>query len=139
MSKRKQTTINRFHRLREQHSIEMAEDYTELVLELEEESGSARITDLARRRGISHVTALRTARRLATAGYLKVSARSPLTLTPLGRRLAHKARERHQTVVSFLKKLGVPKQYAELDAEGIEHHVSTATMHAIRRWMKNHR
>lgn len=139
MSKRKEKAINRFHRLREQHSIEAAEDYTELVLELEEEFGSARVTDIARRRGISHVTALRTARRLAKAGYLKVSTRSPLTLTPVGRRLARKARERHQTVVSFLKKLGVPKQFAELDAEGIEHHVSAATMHAIRRWMKKSR
>ncbi len=138
MSKVKQERSNSFKKARKQHATEAAEDYTELIWELTEQHGSARVTELARHLGISHVTALRTTRRLAKAGYVVQSNRSPLLLTPKGKRLALKARARHQTLVSFLKHLGVPARVAEIDAEGIEHHVSGATMRTIQRWLKNH-
>jgi DtxR family manganese transport transcriptional regulator len=50
--------------------------------------------------------------------------------------LAAECKRRHQTVVSFLRSLGVPEKVAELDAEGIEHHVSPETLAVFKRWLK---
>lgn len=138
MSKRNRERSKSFEKARKQHSSEAAEDYTELIWELTELQGSARVTELARHLGISHVTALRTTRRLANLGYIEQSKRAPLLLTAKGKRLALAARKRHTTLVAFLTHLGVPKLTAESDAEGIEHHVSSATLRAIERWLNAH-
>ena len=60
-------------------------------------------------------------------------------LTPKGKRLADRARQRHQLVVEFLLALKVPRRDAEADAEGIEHHLSPRTLQAIRRFLHNGR
>jgi DtxR family manganese transport transcriptional regulator len=39
-------------------------------------------------------------------------------------------------VLEFLLALGVPKRQAEIDAEGIEHHVSSATLRCMRRFAR---
>ena len=38
--------------------------------------------------------------------------------------------------VEFLRRIGVPERVAELDAEGIEHHVSPETLKAFRRILR---
>ena len=38
---------------------------------------------------------------------------------------------RHRLVVDVLRAVGVPEDAAEQDAEGIEHHVSEATLRAF--------
>jgi DtxR family manganese transport transcriptional regulator len=45
--------------------------------------------------------------------------------------LAHWSRARHKIVLEFLHVIGVPPQTAEADAEGMEHHVSDATLQAL--------
>ena len=42
-------------------------------------------------------------------------------LTEEGRRVAAESKMRHQTVVAFLRSLGVSAETARIDAEGIEH------------------
>ena len=49
-------------------------------------------------------------------------------LTEAGAEMARKSRERHQIVLGFLLAIGVPKDVAEIDAEGVEHHVSAETL-----------
>jgi DtxR family manganese transport transcriptional regulator len=44
-------------------------------------------------------------------------------------------RARHRLVVDVLVALGVPREAAEADAEGIEHHVSEATLKAFGRFL----
>ena len=39
-----------------------------------------------------------------------------------------------ETLGEFLRKLGVDEATAQADAEGIEHHVSPATLRAMRRF-----
>jgi DtxR family manganese transport transcriptional regulator len=117
-----------FKATREHHGLEAAEDYTELILDLTESKESARTTDIAECLGISHVTALRTIRRLQEEGFVETSRGKPVVLTAKGKKLALYARERHQTLVEFFVALGVPKQVAEIDAEGAEHHISKITL-----------
>ncbi|MCA9206274.1 MAG: hypothetical protein KDA59_24645, partial [Planctomycetales bacterium] len=47
-------------------------------------------------------------------------------------RLAAKCRERHDIVYRFLLAIGVDEPTAAIDAEGIEHHVSPATLKRLR-------
>ena len=45
--------------------------------------------------------------------------------------MAKRCRARHRTVVQLLLAIGVPPEAAEMDAEGMEHHVSDATLRAF--------
>ncbi len=120
-------------RTREEHSEETAEDYVELIAALIAETGEARAIDLARRLGVTHVTVGRTIQRLQRDGFVTTHPYRSIFLTDAGRTLAEKARRRHETVVEFLKSIGVPEPVAQSDAEGIEHHVSEETLAAFRK------
>ena len=56
-------------------------------------------------------------------------------LTEPGETLADRVRSRHRVVVDLLLAVGVPAESAELDAEGIEHHVSDTTLAAFARFL----
>lgn len=126
----------RFRSTRAAHRDERTEDYVEAIAQIAAERGQTRIKDLAEHMGVSHVTVTRFVARLARAGLVEAGMRRPLVLTPKGRRMAAQAQERHQIVVGFLKSIGVPARQAEIDAEGIEHHVSDATIRAMREAMQ---
>lgn len=115
-------------RTRSDHASETAEDYVEAVADLVDERGTCRVRDLAERFGVSHVTVVRTVSRLVAEGLLSTEPYQPIALTAKGRRLAHACRERHEVVYRFLIAIGVPPKIAAVDTEGIEHHVSKATL-----------
>jgi DtxR family manganese transport transcriptional regulator len=125
----------RFRTTRAAHRDETAEDYVEAIKQLIADRGEARVKDLARMFGVSHVTVTRIVARLAREGLVEARPYRPVGLTAAGERLADRIRERHEVVLWFLKSLGVPARQAEIDAEGIEHHVSEATIRAMRRAM----
>ncbi len=118
-------------RTREEHSHETAQDYVEIIAELIAATGEARVIDLARRLGVTHVTVARTIQRLQREGLVTSLPYRSIFLTGSGRKLSEESRSRHETVVDFLKSLGVPAVVAQSDAEGIEHHVSRETLKAF--------
>lgn len=122
---------NVFAAVRKQQSSAAAEDYTELVADLIYEKKIARVCDIARAMDISHVTALRTIKRLENEGYLTRTKERTLDLTALGKKTAAFAKEKHQLLLKFLKRIGVPNQIAEVDVEGMEHFISKTTLKAI--------
>jgi DtxR family manganese transport transcriptional regulator len=126
-----------FRATREQHRIETAEDYTELIAELIESTGRARTCDIADALGISHVTALRTIRRLQEQGYLNTSNQKPVVLTAKGKKTAAFSKERHNILLDFFIKIGVPEKIAEQDTEGTEHHISDTTLQCLKKLIKN--
>ena len=119
-------------RTREDHASEIAEDYVEAIADLIDEAGACRVTDLADRFGVTHVTVIRTVRRLERDGLVRTEPYKPVELTPRGRRLAETCRRRHEIVVRFLHAIGVSPETAAVDAEGIEHHVSEETLERFR-------
>ena len=123
-------------RTRRDHSQELAQDYVEMIAELIAKTGEARLTDLARGLGVTHVTANRTLKRLQRQGLVTSQPYRSIFLTSNGRSLAKESRDRHETVVRFLIALGVPEEIAESDAEGIEHHVSRETLAAFVRYLR---
>jgi DtxR family transcriptional regulator, manganese transport regulator len=126
-----------FNATRKHHMSETAEDYVELIAELIQSTGEARICNIARHLGISHVTAIRSVRRLKNEGYVEVDSHKPVSLTEKGKKLAKFSQERHRILVEFLKIIGVPSEVAEIDAEGAEHHISTTTLQCMRNFVNN--
>jgi len=116
---------------RKQNAAETAEDYVELIDDLIREHGEARAVDLAKRLGVSHVTVTKTIQRLQREGLVRTEPYRAIFLEPSGRKLAEICRTRHELVVNFLRAIGVDEATAQLDAEGIEHHVSEATLAAM--------
>ena len=115
-------------RTRQDHAAETAEDYGEAIAEVAEARGACRIKDLAERFGVTHVTVIRTVQRLERDGLVRTEPYKPVELTLKGHRLAAACRRRHEIVEWFLLAIGVPPEVAAVDAEGIEHHVSEATL-----------
>lgn len=134
-TRKKQVSAQRFQAARRQHRAEAAEDYTELVAELIESQGEARVKDIAKSMGITHVTALRTISRLKREGLLDGKPRHPISLTRRGQQLAAKSKERHQILIQFFIKLGVPPAIAAVDVEGVEHHFSDISLQAIKKFL----
>lgn len=118
---------------RRDHAKETAEDYVECIADLIRLHGEARVIEIARFFGVSHVTVNRTAARLQRDGYVALRPYRAIFLTPEGTRLAERARTRHEIVVRFLLTLGVRESTARHDAEGLEHHVSPETLDAMAR------
>jgi DtxR family transcriptional regulator, manganese transport regulator len=126
----------KFRRSRRDRAGETAQDYVEAIADLKADQGEARVVDLARRLGVTHVTVNRTLARLQRAGYVNTKPYRAIFLTDAGRQLAAESKRRHEAVMAFLLSLGVSQKTAELDAEGIEHHVSPETLAAFEQRLK---
>jgi len=121
----------RFHSTRKAHQDETAEDYVEAIAQLIDEQSEARVGELAQVMGVSHVTVTRIIARLCKEGLVTTEPHKPIYLTEIGREVAEQARERHIIVLNFLRLIGVEERQAQIDAEGIEHHVSAETLEAL--------
>jgi len=127
---------NAFARVREDHATELAEDYLELIEDLIKHSGEARAVDIAAAMGVRQVTVTKAIGRLKRDGLVTAAPYRSIFLTDKGRQIAERARERHRTVLKFLVALGVDPDVAKIDAEGIEHHLSTDTFSAMQRFIQ---
>jgi DtxR family manganese transport transcriptional regulator len=126
----------RFEKARSAQASAVLEDYVELIDDLLASDGEARPTDIARRLGVTHATAIKTITRLKREGLATSKLYRGVFLTPEGHGLADRVRSRHRLVVDLLRAVGVPEHCAELDAEGIEHHVSDVALAAFARFLK---
>lgn len=128
---------NRFSRAREAQAAALLEDYVEMIGDLIAEMGEARVADIAGRMGVSQPTATKSIARLKREGLATSRPYRGVFLTGKGAELADRVRDRHRTVVAFLIRMGVPEDIAELDAEGIEHHVSHVTLAVFEKALKD--
>jgi DtxR family transcriptional regulator, manganese transport regulator len=62
-----------FQRVRDAHQTETAEDYVELIADLIEANGEARVVDLSQRFGVSHATVNKVILRLKKEGLVMPS------------------------------------------------------------------
>ena len=122
----------KFDRIRRSHQSEVAEDYVEMIAELIDETGEARIVDLAARFGVTSPTVNAIIQRLQREELVESRPYRSIFLTDAGRALAEASRNRHKVVYDFLVSIGVPPKIAEEDAEGVEHHVSPETLEVFK-------
>jgi DtxR family manganese transport transcriptional regulator len=120
-----------FSQARSAQAQALLEDYTEMIDDLTRDMGEARITDIARLMGVTHPTATKAVARLKREGLAFARPYRGVFLTGAGTAMAERVRARHRVVVDVLCAIGVPAEAAEIDAEGIEHHVSETTLAAF--------
>jgi DtxR family manganese transport transcriptional regulator len=120
--------VESFRQVREAHRMELIEDYVELISDLLADGREARQVDIAMRLGVAQPTVAKMLKRLVKGGWVVQRPYRGVFLTEAGEALAAASRQRHQTVERFLLALGVDEATARRDAEGIEHHVSEATL-----------
>ena len=133
---RKEVRSKAFEQVRAAHQTETAEDYVEMIADLIEEKGEARVVDLAEAFGVTHATVNKIVARLNKEGFVTNEKYRSLFLTPQGQKMAESCKARHEIVVGFLKSIGVSARAAELDAEGVEHHISAETLKAMAAFTK---
>ncbi len=111
--------------------LESAEDYLKTMLSLEDEHGYIRSIDIAHKLGVSKPSVSIAARKLRDSGYISMEPNGPISLTPPGRKIAIRIRNRHQALTSFLELLGVEAEQASEDACKMEHDISHDTYVAV--------
>ncbi len=125
----------RFGKARLARSAALIEDYVELIADLASAQGEARSTDVAKRLGVTHPTAIKAIARLKREGLATSKPYRGIFLTEAGLELANRVRARHRLVVELLRAVGVPLEAAEADAEGMEHYASEATLQAFAKFL----
>ena len=108
-----------------------AEDYLERIHELIEEKGYARVVDIASSLKVKQASVTSMVQKLGEAGYLKYEKYRGLILTGKGQEVAQKIRDRHQTLSRFFSLFGLDAETQGQDIEGIEHHLSPATVEVL--------
>lgn len=118
--------------LRTSGSVAM-DDYLEQILQLIEENDEdyARPVDVSRKLGISQASVTKMLKRLTAEGLVNHEKYGGTTLTEKGHTIAHAIVERHKTLTQFLRLFNIDEQTIYKDVEGIEHHVSKATLNVI--------
>lgn len=105
-----------------------AEDYLERIQELIESKGHARVVDIASSLKVRQASVTVMVQKLARSGYVKYEKYRGLLLTDKGRAVARKIQNRHATLSRFFSLFGLDAETQRLDIEGIEHHLSPATL-----------
>jgi len=128
--------VESFRQARRARRLELREDYLELIADLIDGQGEARQVEIAAALGVTQPTVAKMLKRLADGGLITQRPYRGVFLTDEGRDIAERSRERHRIVEAFLLALGVSAENAQIDAEGIEHHVSAETLRAFARFLE---
>ena len=107
------------------------EDYLERIRELIQRKGYARVVDIAAELKISQASVTTMVQRLDAEGLVKYEKYRGMVLTGVGEEVARRIAHRHELLTSFLRQLGLNEGVIGHDVEGLEHHVSPETFHAI--------
>jgi Mn-dependent DtxR family transcriptional regulator len=108
------------------------DDYLEQILHLIKEKGYARAVDISKNLGISQASVTNMVQRLDAEGLVKHEKYRGTVLTEEGHRIALAIIERHETLTRFLRLFDLDEDTIYKDVEGMEHHVSRATLQVIR-------
>ena len=105
-----------------------AEDYLERIHELIQEKGYARVVDIASSLKVKQASVTSMVQKLDELGYLNYEKYRGLVLTDKGRDVARRIQNRHETLSRFFSLFGLSTETQQQDIEGIEHHLSPATV-----------
>ncbi|MBL61664.1 MAG: transcriptional regulator [Candidatus Pelagibacter sp.] len=115
-------------------NIELFEDYVEAINEINFNKGFVKNVDLCKYFGVSNATVCKNIKRLIKEELVESEKYRSIFLTKAGKILAEKSNTRHEVLYKFLTKLGVPIRIAEIDSEGMEHHVSKETLNIMKKF-----
>ncbi len=107
------------------------DDYLEQMLHLIEEKGQVRAIDLSEKLNISQASVTNMLQKLDREGFVNHVKYRGTTLTPEGLEIAQAIIHRHRLLTQFLSLFDIDEDTIYRDVEGMEHHVSPASLQAI--------
>lgn len=111
---------------------ESLEDYLEIIFELQQKQGAARVRDIAKAKKVQMPSVTSALKRLEKEGLITYEVREFARLTTRGENLAKSLLKRHRFLTSFLiDVLKVDPKTAAKDACSIEHALSQKTMNRL--------
>ena len=119
----------------DQHTDRM-EDYLEVIYELINQKGYATAVDISESLNVSSPSVTKMLQRLDESKYLRYEKYRGINLTNEGIAVAENIREKHHLLAEFFKMIGVDENTANLDAEGIEHHLHPETLKKLQQFIK---
>jgi DtxR family Mn-dependent transcriptional regulator len=108
------------------------QEYVEIIHELQKENDSARVSDIARKRGVTRSSVSTALNVLKRKDLIIHSNYGRVELTEQGEDLAQMLEKNHSVLRKFLINiLGIDWEVADSEACKIEHHVSEQTIDAL--------
>lgn len=105
------------------------QDYLKTILNLHEQNGQARVTDIAEALEVAKSSVHQAMVQLVKLGLVLHEKYGPLELTEKGLEAAQTIKDKHQVLIRFfVQVLGVDEETAQKDACLIEHSISPVTM-----------
>mgnify|MGYP001201760440 FL=1 len=111
------------------------EDYLEVISELVDMKGYAATLDISRYMNVSAPSVTKMLKKLDADGYLIYEKYYGINLTVEGQRIADIIKQKHGILLEFFEILGIGKDIANQDAEGIEHYLNPKTIRQIRKFV----
>ena len=121
----------------EQQQTGRMEDYLEVIYELIRQKGYATAVDISESLSVSSPSVTKMLKRLDENKYLRYERYRGISLTGEGIAVAENIRQKHGLLAEFLKMIGVDENIADVDAEGIEHHIHAETLKKLEVFVNN--
>ena len=128
-------SIRAAHQSERNASSSRVEDYLEVIGELVDLKGYATTLDISRYMNVSAPSVTKMLQRLDENGYLEYEKYHGINLTHRGARIAEAMRQKHGILLEFFEILGLGRETANQDAEGIEHHLNPKTIKQLRKFI----
>jgi Mn-dependent DtxR family transcriptional regulator len=111
------------------------EMYVKVAYELEEEMGTATVSEMANRLGVKAPSVTAALQKLDSMGMVMYRRYQNVKLTKMGKSVAKKLHERNKTLMNFLLMIGVDEDIATTDACEIEHVVNPVTIEKLTQYL----
>ena len=114
-----------------QTSSTAAQDYLEQIHRLIGSKGYARVADIAAALEIAPASVTTMIQRLDTEGLVVYEKYRGVVLTAEGQDIAEEVVKRHEILARLLRSFGLDEKTIYQDVEGMEHHISKATLRVL--------
>ena len=111
------------------------EDYLEIISELVGLKGYATTLDISRYMNVSPPSVTKMLQKLDKDGYLEYEKYHGNYLTSKGNQVAETIRQKHSTLLEIFEILGIKKDIANQDVEGMEHYLNPKTIKRLRKFL----
>ena len=111
------------------------EDYLEIISELVGLKGYATTLDISRHMNVSPPSVTKMLQKLDKDGYLEYEKYHGINLTSKGNQVAETIRQKHSTLLEIFEILGIKKDIANQDVEGMEHYLNPKTIKRLRKFL----
>lgn len=113
------------------------EDYLETILLIEKETGkTVKSVDIASSLNVSKPAVTKAMNELKELGFINKDLYGEISLTNEGKDMAEKVYDKHLTINTFLQRLGVSKETAEVDCCNLEHAISDETLQKLKEFLE---